>query len=137
MTDFLSKKDRSDLMSRIRSKNTKPEVLLRKYLFSKGCRYRLHVKELPGSPDIVLPKYRTVISIRGCFWHKHGCRRSNMPKSNVQYWSNKLKTNAERDKRNDKLIKKLGWKNIIVWECQIASKKGFEKIKRRTFMKLI
>ena len=108
MTDFLNKRERSTLMSKIRSKNTKPELLLRKYLFSKGYRFRIHVKNLPGSPDIVLPKYKTAINVRGCFWHTHGCNRSNMPKSNVPYWHDKLSKNVLRDKKNDRLIKKRG-----------------------------
>ncbi len=109
-------------MSKIRSKNTAPEILVRKHLHSLGYRFRLHDKKLPGKPDIVLKKHRTAIQVRGCFWHQHGCKFSNSPKSNTSYWLPKLEKNKERDKLNDKKIKKLGWKLIVIWECMIDRK---------------
>ena len=121
--DTVSKKKRSEIMSRIRSKNTKPELAVRKYLSSKGFRYRLHDKNLPGKPDIVLKKHSTVIQVRGCFWHGHSCKLANYPKTNRKYWKNKIDNNRKRDKKNDKLIKKMGYKLIIVNECKITKKK--------------
>ena len=115
------------MMSKIRSKNTKPEIALRKALFEKGFRYRINDKNLPGKPDIVLPKYKTVIFVHGCFWHEHeGCKRAHLPKSNVDYWKNKICTNKERDKKNESLLLTLGWKVIIVWECEIKTLDGLK-----------
>ena len=121
--DTVSKKKRSEIMSRIRSKNTKPELAVRKYLSSKGFRYRLHDKNLPGKPDIVLKKHSTVIQVRGCFWHGHSCKLANYPKTNRKYWKNKINNNRKRDKKNDKLIKKMGYKLIIINECRIKNNK--------------
>ena len=120
--DTFTKKKRSEIMSRIRSKNTKPELMVRKYLFSKGYRYRLHDKKLPGKPDIVLKKHKTAIQVRGCFWHGHNCKLSSYPKTNRKYWKNKINSNKKRDRKNDKLIKKLGYKLIVVNECKISKK---------------
>ena len=106
-------------MSRIRSTNSKPEEIVRKYLFSKGFRYRKNVKKLPGCPDIVLPKYRTVVFVNGCFWHKHDCLRFVWPSSNQEYWKPKILRNVERDRRNHEVLSDLGWKIIIVWECEL------------------
>jgi DNA mismatch endonuclease (patch repair protein) len=107
-------------MSKIRAIETKPEIKVRKFLFSKGFRYRKNSKELPGKPDIVLPKYKTVIFVNGCFWHGHkNCEAATLPKSKVEYWSKKIGSNIERDKRNKRELKKLGWKVIIVWECEL------------------
>ena len=106
-------------MSHIRSTNSKPEELVRKYLFSKGFRYRKNVKELPGCPDIVLPKYRTVVFVNGCFWHKHDCPRFVWPTSNTEYWTKKIAGNVERDKANELKLAVLGWKVITVWECEL------------------
>ena len=120
MADNHSKEIRSYNMSRIRSKDTKPEVLVRKYLFSKGLRFRKNDKRYPGHPDIVLPKYNTVIFVHGCFWHFHeGCRYAVMPSSNIEYWRTKLYGNRNRDKCNQEKLKKMGWNVIIVWECQL------------------
>ena len=105
MPDKISVEQRSRIMSRIRSKNTKPEIIVRKYLHSLGYRFRLHDKKLPGKPDIVMKKHKTAIQVRGCFWHQHGCKYSNTPKSNKSYWLPKLKKNRERDKINDRKIK--------------------------------
>ena len=112
-------------MSRIRGKNTTPERVVRSELHSRGFRFRIHRKDLPGSPDIVLPKYRTVIFVHGCYWHRHeGCKYATTPKSNVEFWLNKFNENTQRDSRNQKALKELGWKVLIVWECEI-SKTGF------------
>lgn len=118
--DNRSKEARSKNMSHISSKNTKPEQIVRKYLFRKGFRYRKNVSTLPGKPDIVLPKYKTVIFVNGCFWHAHeGCKWFVPPKTNIEFWKNKFKYNIERDKKNYAELRKMGWKVLIVWECQI------------------
>lgn len=107
-------------MSRIRSKNTKPEIIVRKYLFSNGFRYKLHDKKLPGKPDIVLPKYKTVIFIHGCFWHGHtGCRYFVVPKTRTEWWLNKINNNISNDSRAEAALTEAGWKIITVWECQL------------------
>lgn len=106
-------------MSRIRSTNSKPEEIVRKYLFSQGFRYRKNVKSLPGAPDIVLPKYKTVIFVNGCFWHKHDCPRFVWPSSNQEYWIPKILGNVERDKKNASLLQNDGWKVIVIWECEL------------------
>ena len=109
-------------MSHIRSKNSKPEELVRKYPFSKGFRYRKNVKTLPGCPDIVLPKYKTVIFVNGCFWHKHDCPRFVWPSTNEEYWRPKIMGNVERDKRNLAELQQLGWTVLTVWECELKKK---------------
>jgi DNA mismatch endonuclease (patch repair protein) len=107
-------------MSRIRSKDTKPEMIVRKFLFSKGFRYRLHDKNLPGRPDVVLPKYKTVIFIHGCFWHGHeGCRYFVVPKTRTEWWLNKINTNHSKDLAAEDKLRSLGWRIIIVWECEL------------------
>ena len=126
MADNHSKEVRSMNMSHIRSKNTKPEEKVRKYLFSKGFRYRKNVRNLPGCPDIVLPKYKTVIFVNGCFWHKHDCPRFVWPSSNEEYWIPKITRNVERDQNNHELLQELGWRVIVIWECQLK-KKEFEE----------
>lgn len=123
MADVHDKKTRSYNMSRIRSKDTKPELLVRKFLFANGFRYRLHDKKLPGKPDIVLPKYKTVIFVNGCFWHGHkNCKYFVIPKTRTEWWITKIKINSSNDLRNIKAIRKEGWKVINLWECQ--TKKG-------------
>ncbi len=117
--DTISKAQRSRTMSKIHSKDTKPELLVRRYLYSHGFRYRLNVKALPGSPDIVLTKYHTAIFIHGCFWHNHSCLQGRLPKSNIEFWTNKLNRNHERDLTVRDQLTALGWKTIIVWECQL------------------
>lgn len=107
-------------MSMIRSKDTKPEIIVRKYLFAKGFRYRLHDKRLPGKPDIVFPKYKTVIFVHGCFWHGHqGCKYFTIPKTRRQWWINKINRNKELDSINASTLKALGWRVIIVFECKL------------------
>jgi DNA mismatch endonuclease (patch repair protein) len=118
MADTHDKATRSYNMSQIKNKNTKPEVLVRKFLFSKGFRYRLHDKKLPGKPDVVLPKYKTVLFINGCFWHAHqNCKFHVLPKSNKEYWLAKIQRNIQRDVVNHEKLTEMGWKVIIIWEC--------------------
>lgn len=119
MADNHTKEQRSYNMSRIRSKNNAPEEKVRKFLFSKGFRYRKNDKNLPGCPDIVLPKYKTVIFVNGCFWHKHNCKRFVWPSSNEEYWKKKILRNVERDEINIKELKELGWEVLVVWECEL------------------
>ena len=117
-------------MSRIRSTNSKPEEIVRKYLFSKGFRYRKNVNKLPGCPDIVLPKYKTVIFVNGCFWHKHDCPRFVWPSSNQDYWIPKIQRNIERDMLNAAELQKKGWHIITVWECELKKKNRELRLER-------
>lgn len=124
--DNHDKATRSYNMSQIRSKNTKPEDTVRKFLFSSGLRYRKNDKRYPGKPDIVLPKYKTVIFVNGCFWHGHkGCKYYVTPKSNTDYWLPKIQRNILRDDENKRVLEQQGWKVIVVWECQL---KGANKV---------
>lgn len=124
MADVHTKEVRSYNMSQIRSKNTKPELAVRKYLFAKGFRYRLHSKDLPGKPDIVLPKYRTVLFVHGCFWHGHeGCKYFVVPKTKTEWWLNKINANKINDKKTVKALKKDGWKVVSIWECELKTTK--------------
>lgn len=123
MTDIHEPEVRSYNMSQIRSKNTKPELIVRKFLFKNGFRYNLHVKDLPGKPDIVLPKYKTVIFINGCFWHGHkNCKNAKTPVENRSFWIDKITTNGVRDRKNIHLLKNENWKVFIIWECQLHPK---------------
>jgi DNA mismatch endonuclease (patch repair protein) len=118
--DIWSKKKRSEVMSNIKGKNTKPEMNLRSQLFRQGFRFRVHKKDLPGKPDIVLSKYKTAIFVHGCFWHYHkDCREGRIPQSNNAFWKAKLEKNVERDAKHKVDLEKLGWNVIIVWECEI------------------
>lgn len=131
MADVVDQATRSRMMSGIRGKNTAPEIGVRSYLHRKGLRFRLDVRSLPGRPDIVLPKYGTVIFVHGCFWHKHECRKFVWPKSRKNFWKEKLEGNAERDKRNKSALRRQGWKVITIWECRINDEfleKVFKKI---------
>ena len=124
MPDVLNPQQRHKCMSNIRSKNTKPEVKLRKELFNRGYRYRINVKSLPGSPDVVLAKHRTCIFVNGCFWHGHkGCNRYVQPKSNSEFWIKKIEANRERDLRDYTFLEAQGWKVIVVWECELSKEK--------------
>lgn len=124
MADVHNKKTRSYNMSQIRSKDTKPELLVRKFLFANGFRYRLHDKKLPGKPDIVLPKFRTVIFIHGCFWHGHtNCKYFVVPKTRTQWWTDKINGNKANDIKAIKTLKKEGWKVITIWECRLKGQK--------------
>lgn len=121
--DRFSSEQRHYNMSLIHGKDTKPEILVRKYLFSRGLRFRKNDKRLPGHPDIVFPKYKTVVFIHGCFWHGHkGCKYFVMPKSNVEFWQNKIQTNIERDAVITNKLETLGWTILVVWECELKTK---------------
>ena len=130
--DNLTKAQRHLCMSKIRSKNTKPEIFVRKILRNLKQKYRTHISSLPGNPDIILPKKHIVIFINGCFWHQHrGCKRKAMPKVNLRYWNTKLKKNVQRQKEDIKALRKCGWKVIIVWECEVKnSVKLVQRIKK-------
>ncbi|WP_281321908.1 very short patch repair endonuclease [Flavobacterium aestivum] len=120
MTDVHSKYTRSYNMSKIRNKNTKPEILVRKFIFSKGLRFRLHDKKLPGTPDIVLPKYKTVIFVNGCFWHGHkDCKYFVIPKTRTDWWLEKINRNIEKDIENKKKLMNIDWNVITIWECEL------------------
>jgi len=124
MADTISPARRSWNMSRIKSKNTKPEMIVRSTLHKMGYRFCLHRKDLPGTPDIVLPKYKTVIFVQGCFWHRHqGCRFAYTPKSRPEFWEKKFAENMARDAVNQVELRRLGWKVLIIWECQILESK--------------
>lgn len=120
MADVHNKETRSYNMSRIKGKNTKPEMLVRTFLHAQGFRYRIHAKNLPGKPDIVLPKYKTVIFVHGCFWHGHeNCKYFVVPKTRTEWWLNKINGNVENDKKAFAALSNLGWKVIEIWECQL------------------
>jgi DNA mismatch endonuclease (patch repair protein) len=122
MADVHNKETRSYNMSRIRSKDTKPEMLVRRFLHKNGFRYRLHVKKLPGKPDIVLPKYKTVIFIHGCFWHGHeGCKYYVVPKTRTEWWLNKINGNINNDSAAENNLRTAGWKIIKIWECELKN----------------
>ena len=129
MADVHSKEVRSYNMSCIKGKNTKPELLVRKFLFANGFRYRLHDKRLPGKPDIVLSKYKSVIFIHGCFWHGHnGCQKFVVPKTRTEFWLNKISTNISNDKKHIRELRKDGWRVFTVWECTLKDKNTLEKL---------
>ena len=120
MTDSLTPAERSAMMGRIRGTNTKPERIVRSWLHARGYRFRLHRRDLPGSPDIVLPRLRTVIQVQGCFWHRHpGCRLAYMPKSNLEHWQRRFSENVARDARTQAALEALGLRVVVVWECQV------------------
>ena len=122
MTDFLSPTERSERMSRIRGKDTGPELALRKILHRLGLRYRLHGTGLPGKPDLIFPRHKTVVFVHGCFWHRHpGCNIATTPKSNTPFWTKKFANNVARDARVTAALTKLGWTVFVVWECELAS----------------
>ena len=122
MVDVVSPDKRSEMMSGIKGKNTKPEIIVRKALFKRGFRYRLHKKGLPGKPDIVFPKYKAVIFVNGCFWHGHDCHLFKWPKSNPEFWKEKINGTIERDKRNHKKLQDSGWRIYTIWECSLKGK---------------
>lgn len=119
MADNHTPEVRSYNMAQIKSKDTKPEELVRKYLFAHGFRYRKNDKRYPGKPDIILPKYKTAVFVNGCFWHMHSCPGFVMPKSNLHYWEEKLKRNVDRDQKHYQALERQGWKVIVIWECQL------------------
>lgn len=120
MVDTLSQKERSKRMSRIRCKDSIPEMKLRRLIHSMGFRYRLHVKDLPGKPDLVFPSRRAVIFMHGCFWHRHEeCKLARLPKSRINFWKEKLEANRQRDLKHQRQLSELGWRYLVVWECQL------------------
>ena len=122
MADKFSTERRSSIMSKISGKDTKPEILVRKYLFSKGFRFRKNVKDLPGKPDIVLPKYKTIIFVNGCFWHGHeNCKKAILPATNTKFWREKISGNIIRDKENIQKLREMGYKVITVWQCELTA----------------
>lgn len=135
MADTVSEAQRSYNMSRIRSKNTKPELLVRSMLHRLGYRFTVNGpknKQLPGKPDIVLPKYRTVIFVHGCFWHTHeGCKNYRLPKTRTEWWQAKLEGNAARDARRQAELRKMGWKVLVVWECELKGHANLAEVERR------
>ena len=136
--DVLTPEQRQKNMSRIRGKETKPEIIVRKFLFSRGVRYRKNDRKLPGHPDIVFPKYHTVVFVNGCFWHGHeNCRYYRLPKTNTVFWRNKIERNKERDRGNITRLESLGWKVIIVWECEIKTKTEMESRLRDLYNSII
>lgn len=130
MADNHSKAIRSKNMSHIRSTSTKPEEDVRHFLYHQGFRYRKNVASLPGKPDVVLSKYKTVIFVNGCFWHMHNCQRFKWPKSNTDYWEPKLVKNSERDKENKKKLLEMGWHVITIWECELTKTRFNETMNR-------
>ncbi len=119
MTDIFDPEKRSQIMSRIRGRDTRPEMIVRRIAHGLGFRFRLHRKDLPGRPDIVFPRHQAVIVVHGCFWHRHpGCKRASSPKTRVRYWQNKFEDNVVRDKRNETALRDLGWKVMVIWECE-------------------
>lgn len=138
MTKRKTPMTRSENMARVKNKNTKPEIYLRKLLWKEGFRYRTNYKKLPGSPDIYMPKYNTAIFVNGCFWHMHeDCRLSTIPKSNYDFWKEKLKRNAERDQRNYKKLEEMGIEVIVVWGCDIKKMIKDSNIEREEIINLI
>lgn len=129
MPDILTPQQRHECMSHIRAKNTKPEVLVRQYLHAAGFRFRIHVKKLPGCPDVVLLKYRTCIFVNGCFWHGHrNCRYATRPKSNTEFWQTKIQNNIRRDELSVQALETMGWKVITVWECELKKDRRDEAL---------
>lgn len=136
MADVHESETRSYNMSQIRGKDTKPEMLVRKFLHSNGFRYRLHLKNLPGKPDLVLPKYNSVVLVHGCFWHVHeGCEYFKIPDTRTEWWKEKLYGNKERDKANIRKLTDIGWDVIVVWECELK-KENQEKTLAKLIRKL-
>lgn len=125
MADVVTREKRSEMMAGIKGKNTRPEILIRKALHARGFRYKLHGKKLPGKPDLVLPKYKTVVFVHGCFWHKHHCHLFKWPSTRRDFWEDKINGNAVRDEIQKQQLLAMGWKIIIVWECAL---KGKQKI---------
>jgi len=129
MADVFSREKRSDIMSRVKNRDTKPELIVRSTLHKMGYRFRLHRRDLPGNPDIVLPKHKKVIFVHGCFWHGHkGCPRSSRPSSNKKFWNEKIDKNIKRDKNVRKELKRSGWDIMVIWQCEI---KDSEKLQRK------
>lgn len=127
MADIFTKQKRSQIMAAVKNKNTKPEIHVRKALFSRGFRYRINDKRLPGSPDIVLPKYHAVIFVHGCYWHGHtNCKKAIKPSTNKNFWNAKIEKNRLRDQKAQQELSQMGWKVIVIWECELRNKESFE-----------
>ena len=138
MTDVMTQEQRSRCMAAVKGKDTKPEMIVRKYLFSRGLRYRVNNRKLPGSPDIVLKKYRTVVFVDGCFWHAHrGCKYYRLPKSNVDFWRAKIAKNIARDYVNNVDLELAGWRVIRVWECEIRAVRGRQEYLDKLYEKIV
>ena len=137
MTDIFNKEKRSEVMSKVSRRNTLQEVLVRKYLFSNGFRFRNNYTKLPGSPDIVLPKYNIAIFVHGCFWHGHRCKAARLPKSNIEFWNIKIETNKKRDRRKSGEVRKLGWRVITIWQCKLNGKKKQDITLKKLVCKII
>jgi DNA mismatch endonuclease (patch repair protein) len=132
MTDVVDRQTRSRMMSGIKGKNTKPERTVRSFLHRAGLRFRLHDRSLPGSPDLVFHQHQTVVQVHGCYWHQHpGCRFAYTPKSNAKFWREKLNGNVIRDQKNSALLRRLGWRVLTVWECQVNRPKLLERLAHR------
>lgn len=129
MSDHVSPDVRSRIMRSVHSENTGPEMLVRSAAHALGLRFRLHDKKLPGKPDMVLARWRTVIFVNGCYWHRHkGCRKASSPKSNIEFWNKKFDTNVERDKRNYRKLERAGWRVIVIWQCEVKTKADAKKV---------
>jgi len=130
MVDTLTPRERSKRMSRIRGADTKPEMLVRRLVYGMGYRYRIHQRNLPGTPDLVFPSRRKIIFVHGCFWHRHpdpACKLARLPKSRLDFWETKLETNRRRDKENLEKLKEMGWKPLVVWECELTNAEEISK----------
>jgi len=122
MTDIYNRAKRSEIMSGIRGRDTRPEMIVRRVAHRLGFRFRLHRRDLPGTPDIVFPRHRAVIMVHGCFWHRHpGCKRASHPRARAQYWEEKFETNVVRDRRNETALHELGWRVLVIWECETTN----------------
>ncbi len=130
MADIVSPEIRSRMMSGIRGRNTRPELVLRSALHARGFRFRLHVRDLPGKPDLVFPKHRAVIQVHGCFWHRHGCKKTTNPSTNSEFWALKFHQNVERDVKTEAELVELGWRFGLVWECALGKEAGMTTIDR-------
>lgn len=128
MTDRISSEQRSKIMSRIRSRNTRPELIVRRFLWAHGYRYRLCVHKLPGRPDIVIRRLKVAIFVNGCFWHAHSAHKVSIPSSNVDYWTKKIETNKKRDFENGVKLRQMGWTVIVIWECELTKKRRAETL---------
>ena len=134
MTDTLTIQERSLLMAKIRGKNTRPEIAVRSLLHRAGYRFRIHVSSLPGKPDIVLPRFRTVVFVHGCFWHRHGCKYSTFPSTRQNFWQTKFEGNVQRDKDNQARLTSQGWRVFVLWECEINSWDLYLEHRIKTFI---
>ena len=130
MADTFTRAERSRIMAAVKSKDTTPELSVRRLVHSLGYRFRLHVRTLPGTPDLVFPRLRKAINVNGCFWHLHGCARCRMPSSRRDYWTEKLRRNAARDKRTQRELRRNGWRVLVLWECQVMPA-SHERIRKR------